>query len=140
MAIINLVIHFFLLEDGFTFSFTTTIAILVISCPCALGLATPTSILVGSGLASKHQILYRGGEFFEIANKINAVAFDKTGTITKGRFEVTDYIGEDLYLDYIFTLEKESNHPISIAASKYAEAKGAKNLDITNFKVLKEKV
>ena len=139
VAIINLVIHFFLLKDTFTYSFTTTIAIMVISCPCALGLATPTSILVANGLASKHQILYRGGEFFEIANKVNAVAFDKTGTITKGKFEVTDYIGDKKFLDYIYSLEKESNHPISISACKYAKEHGAKNLDIANFKVMKGK-
>ncbi len=139
IAIINLIIHLFLLKDGFTFSFTTTIAILVISCPCALGLATPTSILVGSGLASKHQILYKGGEFFEVANKIDAVAFDKTGTITKGKFEITDFIGEKEYLDYIYSIEKESNHPISKAVTKYVKEHGAKILPITNFKTMKGK-
>jgi len=93
IGVINFLVHYLWLVDGFTYSFTTTIAILVISCPCALGLATPTSILVGNGLAAKNQILYKGGEFFEVADKITAVAFDKTGTITKGKFEITDYIG-----------------------------------------------
>ncbi len=139
VAFLNFIVHFFLVGDGFTTSFTTTVAILVISCPCALGLATPTSILVGNGLAAKHQILYKGGEFFEIANKITAVAFDKTGTITKGSFEVTDYIGDLSYLDMIYSIERESTHPISKAVVLYAEEKNANLLPIKQFEVLQGK-
>jgi len=139
IAMINFLIHLIALQDGFTYSFTTTVAILVISCPCALGLATPTSILVGNGLAAKNHILYKGGEFFEIANKISAIAFDKTGTITKGTFEVTDYIGDKMYLDYIYSIEKESTHPISKAVSVYAKANGANAIPIKHFEVIKGK-
>ena len=139
IAVLNFVIHFMFIKDTFTYSFTTTIAILVISCPCALGLATPTSILVGNGLAAKNQILYKGGEFFEIANKISAIAFDKTGTITHGRFEVTDYVGDKEYLDILYSIEKESTHPISKAVAKYAVANGAKVLKISGFEALKGK-
>lgn len=139
LAIINFVIHFVAIGDTFTYSFTTTIAILVISCPCALGLATPTSVLVGNGIAAKNQILYRGGEFFEVANKIEAIAFDKTGTLTKGKFEVTDYYGENKYLDYLYSVERESNHPISIAIADYTKSKGAKKLPIKEFEVFKGK-
>ncbi len=139
LTIINFVIHMNVLNDGFTYSFTTSIAILVISCPCALGLATPTSILVGNGLAAKNHILYKGGEFFEIANKITKIAFDKTGTITKGKFEVTDYIGDKSYLDHIYSIEKESNHPISQAITLYAKEHGAKLLEISDFEVMKGK-
>jgi len=139
IAILNFIIHYFILGFDFIASFTTTVAILVISCPCALGLATPTSILVGNGLAAKNQILYKGGEFFEIANKITAIAFDKTGTITKGKFEITDYIGDSECLDYIYSIEKESNHPISIAISSYAAEKGAKALKVEGFEIIKGK-
>ena len=139
LAVINFIIHYLGLKDSFTYSFTTTIAILVISCPCALGLATPTSILVGNGLAAKNQILYKGGEFFEIANKVTAIAFDKTGTLTNGKFEVTDFIGEEKYIDYIYSIEKESNHPISIAVSEYTLNKGAKTIEIKDFEVIKGK-
>ncbi|MBI9009240.1 MAG: copper-translocating P-type ATPase [Tenericutes bacterium] len=139
IAIINFVIHFVALNQSFTYSFTTTIAILVISCPCALGLATPTSVLVGNGIAAKNQILYRGGEFFEVANKIKAIAFDKTGTLTKGKFEVTDYFGENQYLDYLYSIERESNHPISKAVSEYTKSRGAKILAIKDFEVFQGK-
>ncbi|MBN2540401.1 MAG: copper-translocating P-type ATPase [Bacilli bacterium] len=139
IALVNFFVHLVALGDGFTYSFTTTIAILVISCPCALGLATPTSILVGNGLAAKHQILYKGGEFFEIANKITAIAFDKTGTITHGKFEITDFVGEEEYLDIIYSIEKESTHPISKAVSEYAKEHGAKAVTISNFEAIKGK-
>ncbi len=139
IAVLNFVIHFLIIKDTFTYSFTTTIAILVISCPCALGLATPTSILVGNGLAAKNQILYKGGEFFEIANKITAIAFDKTGTITYGKFEVTDFVGEPRMLDYLYSIEKESTHPISKAVSEYALNNGAKLIKISDFETLQGK-
>ena len=139
VALLNFLIHYIFIKDTFTYSFTTTIAILVISCPCALGLATPTSILVGNGLAAKNQILYKGGEFFEIANKITAIAFDKTGTVTYGKFEVTDYIGDKKYLDYIYSIEKESTHPISKAVALYAKENQAKLKKISDFEAIKGK-
>ncbi|XFA99007.1 heavy metal translocating P-type ATPase [Candidatus Izemoplasma sp. B36] len=139
VALLNFLIHFIFIKDTFTYSFTTTIAILVISCPCALGLATPTSILVGNGLAAKNQILYKGGEFFEIANKITAIAFDKTGTVTYGKFEVTDYIGDKINLDYIYSIEKESTHPISKAVALYAKENKAKLKKISDFEAIKGK-
>ncbi|MDX9692372.1 MAG: heavy metal translocating P-type ATPase, partial [Acholeplasmataceae bacterium] len=96
-------------------AFAPAIAVLVISCPCALGLATPTSISVGSGIAFKGGILYKGGEFFEIANKISAIAFDKTGTLTKGEPEMSDFLGDKETLRISASLEKHSNHPIAQA-------------------------
>lgn len=136
IAIINFLIHFLGLNQPLEYSITTSIAILVISCPCALGLATPTSILVANGIAAKNQILYRGGEFFELANKISAIAFDKTGTLTVGTFEVTDYIGDPKYLDYLYSIEKESTHPISLAITRYCEANHSKLLVIKDFETL----
>src|SRR5690606_12557565 len=75
-------------------AFSAAIAVLVISCPCALGLATPTSVSVASGIAFKKGIMYKGGEFFEVAHKINAILFDKTGTLTHGKPEMIDFLGD----------------------------------------------
>ncbi len=114
-------------------AFAPAIAVLVISCPCALGLATPTSISVGSGIAFKEGILYKGGEFFEIANKISAIAFDKTGTLTKGEPELSDFIGDKETLAISAALEKHSNHPI---AQAILDAYDGDFAEITDFKVL----
>ncbi len=139
IAILNLVIQTLILGIDFSIAFERTIAILVISCPCALGLATPTSILVGNGKAAQNHILYKGGEFFELANKIEAIAFDKTGTLTVGKPQVTDFIGNEKVLDYLYTLEKESTHPISVSLVEYAESKNAKRHDLQNFEVIEGK-
>lgn len=139
IAVINFIVHYFILQDLFTYSFTTTVAILVISCPCALGLATPTSILVGNGKAAQNHILYKGGEFFELANKIEAIAFDKTGTLTIGKPIVTNFIGNTDVLDMVYSIERESTHPISQAVTEYGELKNAKKLNVTNFETLEGK-
>jgi Cu+-exporting ATPase len=133
IAIINFLIHFFIIQDPFTLSFTTTVAILVISCPCALGLATPTSILVGNGKAAQNHILYKGGEFFELANKIEAIAFDKTGTLTIGKPIVTDFIGDNSYLDQLYSVERESTHPISKAVIEFAKKEKATYTKVEDF-------
>ncbi len=149
IAISSLLIQYFLLGVEFNTSFERMIAILVISCPCALGLATPTSILVGNGLAAKHQILYKGGEFFELANKIQTICFDKTGTLTKGKPEVTDYIGDTDIIQLAYHIEKQSVHPISTAFTKYVEQEhlleieklkeGQSSLIIENYNQIKGK-
>ena len=145
IAIINFIVHFFILKDNpadttiFVYSFTTTVAILVISCPCALGLATPTSILVGNGKAAQNHILYKGGEFFELANKIEAIAFDKTGTLTVGKPSVTNFIGNKSILNLVYSIEKESTHPISQAVKEYCEELEIKASEVTNFEVLEGK-
>ncbi len=125
----------FVIDGGHQLShaFAPAIAVLVISCPCALGLATPTSIAVGSGIAFKEGILYKGGEFFEIANKIDAIAFDKTGTLTQGEPVLSDFIGDDQTLQYAASLEKHSNHPIAKAITNAYEGE---LLEVTDFEVL----
>lgn len=117
ISLITFLVWTFLVSSGepIATSFAPAIAVLVISCPCALGLATPTSISVASGIAFREGILYKGGEFFEIANKITAIAFDKTGTLTKGHPELTTFIGDQNTLKYAASLEKHSNHPIAKA-------------------------
>jgi Cu+-exporting ATPase len=139
IAIVNFLVQYFGLGIDFSIAFERTIAILVISCPCALGLATPTSILVGNGKAAQNHILYKGGEFFELANKIEVIAFDKTGTLTIGKPIVTDYIGNNDVLDILYTIEKESNHPISGAVIEYVKDKNAKLLQLSNFETIEGK-
>lgn len=133
ISLISFIVWYFIIGEDFTFAFSAAVSVLVISCPCALGLATPTSIMVGSGRAAEYGILYHGGEFFEIANKINAICFDKTGTITEGRPTVEKYYGEKQYFKYIYALEKHSNHPIASAICQYIESEEAELIDSDSF-------
>ena len=91
-------------------------AVLVIACPCALGLATPTAIMVGTGRGAENGILIKGGEALEIANKIKVIIFDKTGTLTKGRPEVTDVVNlsgeKNEILQLAASVENKSEHPL----------------------------
>ncbi|MFB0562044.1 MAG: heavy metal translocating P-type ATPase [Candidatus Lokiarchaeia archaeon] len=113
------------------FSMLILVAILVISCPCALGLATPTAIMVGTGKGAESGILIKGGESLERAYKINTVVLDKTGTITKGEPEVTDIVGT--VLEIAAAAEKNSEHPLAEAIVKKAEEKGIKIPAVKEF-------
>jgi len=103
------------------------IATLVIACPCALGLAVPTAVMVGTGVGAREGILIKGGEALQIASNINAVIFDKTGTLTVGKPSVTDYIQTDDSVDsakliyYMGCAEKSSEHPLGVSMVNYAE-------------------
>ncbi|RCW69792.1 heavy metal translocating P-type ATPase [Saliterribacillus persicus] len=97
-----------------------TIAVLVIACPCALGLATPTSIMVGTGKAAESGILFKGGEHLERTHQLEAIILDKTGTITKGKPEVTDFTGDEETLQLLASAEKSSEHPLADAIVDYA--------------------
>lgn len=116
-----------------SFAFETAVAVLAISCPCALGLATPTSISVGSGIAFRKGILYKGGEFFEKAHQINAIAFDKTGTLTIGSPEVVNFYGNKDSLIYTKSLEAHSNHPLAQAIINFGQSSTE---DVSDFEVL----
>jgi len=131
ISITTFLVWYFGIGGGFVPAFDAAVAVMVISCPCALGLATPTSILVGSGKAAKEGILYKGGEFFEVANKVNAVCFDKTGTLTIGKPEVTNYFGDESVIDYVYSLESESVHPLSKAITDYSS--DSKKLTVSDF-------
>ncbi|HQR05632.1 MAG TPA: heavy metal translocating P-type ATPase [Gemmatales bacterium] len=115
-----------------TFALLAAVSVLVIACPCALGLATPTGIMVATGKGAEHGILIRGGEPLESANSIDAIVFDKTGTLTKGKPEVTDVIAfgvtEEKLLSIAASLEQGSEH--SLAESIVNHAKG-KNLTLS---------
>lgn len=113
------------------------IAVLVISCPCALGLATPTAIMVGTGKAAQYGILIKSAEAIEIANKVKTVVLDKTGTITKGEPAVTDvlpYIDKNEFLKIAYALENGSEHPLGEAVVKYAKENGVELLKAKNFR------
>jgi len=116
-----------------SFALVTAVAVLVIACPCALGLATPTAIMVGSGKGAKNGILIKGGEALETAHKLNYIIFDKTGTITKGEPEVTDIVGDKQTLIIAASLEKTSEHPLGEAIVKKAPKKLFKT---THFKAI----
>jgi len=120
IAILSFLAWYFLSGLGFLFALTILIAVLIIACPCALGLATPTSIMVGTGLGAKNHILIKSAEALEIAHKTNAVILDKTGTITKGEPEVTSVLSfskknEKTILSLAASIEKNSQHPLAQA-------------------------
>lgn len=122
------------------FALTIFIAVLVIACPCALGLATPTAIMVGTGKGAENGILIKGGEALEIAHKINTIVFDKTGTITEGKPVVTDIITNGISENEILALaasaEKGSEHPLGEAIVRGAEEKNLELKSIEEFNAI----
>lgn len=122
--------YFFILKD-FTLSVERAVAVLVISCPCSLGLATPLSIMVGTSRAAKTGIIYKNGEIFEKIKRINAICFDKTGTLSKGEFHVTSAINQK-YLNIIYTMESFSSHPIAKAICQYCKENHAEIIKTFN--------
>ncbi|KOR89180.1 ATPase P [Paenibacillus solani] len=119
IAVVAFLVWYFLVTPGeFSVALEKAIAILVIACPCALGLATPTSIMAGSGRAAELGILFKGGEHLEQTHKINAIILDKTGTVTKGKPELTDVLAEGNeaeFLRLVGAAEKNSEHPLAEA-------------------------
>ncbi|WP_207511911.1 heavy metal translocating P-type ATPase [Longitalea luteola] len=118
IAVIAFIANYLLLHD-FTMAFMRCIAILVIACPCAMGLATPAAIAVGLGRAARNGVLFRNAKSLELFRTIKQVVFDKTGTLTTGRFELANYevvsavVNPDEFKHIAFSLEKYSNHPIA---------------------------
>ena len=126
------------------FSLARAVSVLVISCPCALGLATPVAIMVGSGVGARNGILFKTAAALENAGRTNVIALDKTGTITKGTPEVTDIISfenvsENELLTYAYSLEKKSEHPLGKAIVEYAENKNIELIDTQNVEILSGK-
>ena len=137
IALISAVIWFIALHD-FVFSLTVFVSVLVIACPCALGLATPTAIMVGTGKGAELGILFKNAEALEVSEKINAVMFDKTGTLTEGKPYVTDIISDDKdkLLLIAASAENGSEHPLGEAIVREAKEKNIKLLNIENFKAI----
>lgn len=125
IAVISAVIWLIAGKD-ISFALKVFTSVLVIACPCALGLATPTAVMVGTGLGATNGILIRNGEILEITHKVKAVIFDKTGTITVGKPTLTDIISTDkgLLLETAAAVEALSDHPLAKAVTEYAEKNG----------------
>ncbi len=139
VIVIALLSGLFWLYTGATYEFALSIviSILVISCPCALGLATPVAIMVGTGKGAENGILIKSAESLEIAHNINAIALDKTGTITEGKMSVKNILplkyDENKLLQIAYSMEQKSEHPISKAIIERAEKLNIKPLDTRDF-------
>lgn len=130
VAFVTFAVWYFLpVQSNFNRALINFVSVLVIACPCALGLATPTAIMVGTGLGAQSGILIKGGEALEKIRKLSVVIFDKTGTLTRGELEVTDIVASAGYnekqvLEYAAALEKNSEHPLAQAILLRAQADG----------------
>ena len=114
---------------GVTFSLLAFVSVIIIACPCALGIATPAALMMGTGKGAENGILFKGGEYLEIANKVKTVVFDKTGTLTRGKPSVTNIIdlsglGEAEILRLVAIAESGSEHPLGHAVINIAKEKG----------------
>lgn len=142
IAIVSFLVWYFIVTPGdFRSALIPTISILVIACPCALGLATPTSIMAGSGRAAEMGLLFKGGEHLENTQSIDTVILDKTGTITKGEPALTDVIvagdfAEDKILQLIGTAENQSEHPLARAIVDGVKKKGIELQETIYFEAL----
>ena len=141
MAIAFVTTAVWLIVNGnFGYALARGISVLVISCPCALGLATPVAIMVGNGVGAKNGILFKTAEALEQTGKINTVVLDKTGTITKGEPQVTDIYSpitdEKELISLAAALENQSEHPLALAITERAKADGIKTEEITDFKAV----
>lgn len=139
IAIVSALFWWWMGKD-FPFILSSFVTVLVIACPCALGLATPTAIMVGTGKGAQMGVLFKGGEALELAHKVNAIIFDKTGTITKGEPTLTDLSvlsgSEEAFLRLIASAESVSEHPLAKAVVKYVQEKNI-NLDVVaDFKAI----
>jgi len=141
IAIATFAVWFFILQAPLSFALMAFTAVIVIACPCALGLATPTAIMVGTGNGAEQGILIKGGEPLEAACKINTIVFDKTGTLTKGKPEVTDVNSysekdDDEVLALAASLEKQSEHPLAEAIYNYAGEESITLCEVEGFKAI----
>ncbi|MFH1332557.1 MAG: heavy metal translocating P-type ATPase [archaeon] len=141
IAIITFVTWFGIFHATIPFSLLAAVAVLVIACPCALGLATPTAIMVGTGKGAQAGVLIKGGEALETAHKLDAIIFDKTGTITRGEPEVTDVVslgkmsGKEV-LTIAASIEKNSEHPLADAIVEKGKHENVRFEKVTKFKAI----
>jgi Cu+-exporting ATPase len=134
VAILTFVVWFVLLDANVSTALLFAVSVIIIACPCALGLATPTALMVGTGRGAKLGILIKNGEVLEAAHTIQAVVFDKTGTITTGKPTVTDIIGDErAVLMLAAALEHASEHPLAGAVLEKAREYGVEPVAVTKF-------
>lgn len=138
ISIITFIIWMIITHGNFDRSINFAICVLVISCPCALGLATPIAVMVATGKAAKFGILFKDAESLQLANKVNIVLFDKTGTLTEGKpsvihFENFDRSGEASSLAIAYSLEANSNHPLANSINEFVKEKNIDKVNITNY-------
>lgn len=147
-AVIAIAIATFVIWFNFTGNLTlatmTTVGVLIIACPCALGLATPTSVMVGTGKGAENGILIKGADSLELAHKIQTIVLDKTGTLTQGKPTVTDFVtvngtangNEIKLLQLAATVEHNSEHPLASAVVKYAQSQEVSLTQVKNFQAI----
>ncbi|MBW0257695.1 ATPase P [Bacillus sp. F2HM] len=139
IAVLTFLIWFFFVDPGnVTSALETFIAVIVIACPCALGLATPTSIMAGSGRAAESGILFKGGEHLEVTQLLDTVVLDKTGTVTKGEPSLTDVLAyanwtEDTLLQLAGSAEQQSEHPLARAITDGMKERGLEAVEVEAF-------
>jgi P-type Cu+ transporter len=141
IAALTFIIWYLLLHASLSFALLAMTSVIVIACPCALGLATPTAIMVGTGKGAQHGILIKGGEPLEMACKIDAIVFDKTGTLTNGKPIVTDVINlkakdEQTLVHIAATLEQHSEHPLAEAIIRYAKKREVEIMHMHEFRAI----
>jgi Cu+-exporting ATPase len=141
IAVLTFLVWFILLSSSLTYALMAFTSVIVIACPCALGLATPTAIMVGTGKGAEYGILIKGGEPLEAAERINSIVFDKTGTLTIGEPRVTDILtfnefDEDDVLHISASLEKSSEHPLAEAVYSYANDESIHLDDVSEFEAI----
>ncbi len=136
IAIISFLVWYFL-GFGLAFALTIFVSVLIIACPCSLGLATPTAVMMGTGLAAQKGILIKNAKALETAKKINTIVFDKTGTITKGKPEVIETrvfdFPEEKLIKIAFSLAKNSQHPLSFAVQEFANKNKISHVELEHF-------
>jgi len=137
IAFASFAIWYFVIGETLLFSLTRLISVLVVACPCALGLATPTAVTVGIGRGAELGVLIKSGEALEVSERLDAIAFDKTGTLTVGRPDVTDIvtfgIDEKELIRLAASVEKDSEHPLAEAVVRKAKSDGIDLADAKNF-------
>ena len=143
IALLTFIIWFNFMGN-ITLALLTTVGVLIIACPCALGLATPTSVMVGTGKGAENGILIKGAESLELAHKIQTIVLDKTGTITQGKPTVTDFVtvngtanGNEIKLVQLAaSVERNSEHPLAEAVVRYAESQEVQLADVRDFQAV----
>ena len=139
-SLVTLLITYLITKD-FTTSLLNSCAVMVIACPCSLGLATPTAIMSGTGVAAQNGILIKSGEVLEKIHKMDSIIFDKTGTLTTGELKVVEIknngnLSDDDFLNIIYSLEKNTDHPIAKSIVNFCKEKNVKEIEISALKVI----